>query len=222
MNLVIGLGNPGSRYLRHRHNAGFLVIDRLAERWGVSVNKNGHQALVGSGHYGNHGVVLAKPQSFMNRSGHSVSSLSSFYKSGPEKVIVIHDDMDIAFGEVRLKSGGGHGGHNGLRDIQGQLGNSDFVRVRIGVSRPPQGWEPANYVLSNWTETEVGVLDSVLDHGANAVESIVQFGITVSMNEFNRRVSEEKPRVGTRQDSTKMPSQTETFGGISPMAYSTI
>jgi len=132
-------------------------------------------------------VVLAKPQSFMNRSGQPVASLKGYYKVDADQVVVIHDELDLPFGTVKVKLGGGHGGHNGLRDIMKHLSGKDFVRVRIGVSRPPPGWDVANYVLAPWTGDEQAHLDAVMRRAADAVEIIVSDGAKSAMNEINQR-----------------------------------
>jgi PTH1 family peptidyl-tRNA hydrolase len=188
MYLIVGLGNPGNRYDNTRHNAGFVVVDRLAERWGCSVDKKQLGALVAKARIGNEPVVLAKPQSFMNRSGHPVASLLGYYKVDPAKLIVIHDELDLDLGRVKLKLGGGHGGHNGIRDIKAQLGNRDFSRVRFGITKAPAGWETANYVLGKWSSEQRTLVDSALEQAADAVESIVRDGLEAAMNVFNMKM----------------------------------
>lgn len=188
MNLVIGLGNPGKRYERTRHNAGFLVVDRLAERAGESVTTKQFGALVGKARLGGTTAVLAKPQSFMNRSGQPAASLRGYYKAEVPDVVVVHDEVDIPFGTVRVKKGGGHGGHNGLRDLTKHLGG-DYVRVRVGVSRPPQGWDTADYVLGRWTDEEQERLVDVVDRAADAVEAILRDGPVAAMNTYNQRAA---------------------------------
>jgi PTH1 family peptidyl-tRNA hydrolase len=187
MHLIVGLGNPGNRYENTRHNAGFLVIDRLADRWGVSVEKKQLGALVGTARIGSQSVVFAKPQSFMNRSGQPVASLLGYYKVEPVNLIVVHDELDLELGRVKLKLGGGHGGHNGIRDIKAQLGKRDFSRVRFGVSKAPEGWDTANYVLGKWPSSDQSVVKSAVDQAADAVESIVRDGLESAMNHFNIR-----------------------------------
>jgi len=184
MHLVVGLGNPGARYSRTRHNVGFLVVERLAARVGASVEKKLFGALAGDGSLAGTKVMFAMPQQFMNVSGQPVASLLGFYKIQKDALVVVQDDMDIPFGRLRVRAGGGHGGHNGIRDIQRAVG-PDFVRVRVGVGRPPEKMDPADYVLSAWTPAESKELDSVLDTAADAVESVVRVGVTQTMNTFN-------------------------------------
>ncbi len=187
MHLVIGLGNPGKRYEETRHNVGFLVVDRLAARSGDAVSTKQFGALVGKASVGGDTAVLAKPQSFMNLSGQPVASLKGYYKANNDQIVVVHDDMDIPFGEVRVKVGGGHGGHNGLRDLSKRIGQ-DYVRVRVGVSRPPEGWNPADYVLGTWRADERAALDAFVDRTADCVEATVRDGAQSAMNTFNQRL----------------------------------
>lgn len=186
MHLVLGLGNPGARYERTRHNAGFLVVDRLASRAGVAVEKKAHGALVESCRLDDHPVVLAKPQTFMNLSGQAAASLRGFYKVEQQDVVVVHDDVDLPFGDVRVKKGGGHGGHNGLRDLNAKIG-ADYVRVRFGVGRPPEGWDTADYVLAGFTSGEEARLAGLVDQAADAVGLVVSRGVDAAMTEINRR-----------------------------------
>jgi PTH1 family peptidyl-tRNA hydrolase len=184
MHLVVGLGNPGARYTRTRHNVGFLVVERLAARAGASVEKKLYGAQVGDGTLAGTKVMFAMPQQFMNLSGQPVASILGFYKIPKESLIVVHDDMDLPFSRLRVRVGGGHGGHNGIRDIQRLLG-PDFTRVRVGVGRPPEKMDPADWVLSPWSPAENAALDPLLDSAADAVESVVRVGVTQTMNTFN-------------------------------------
>lgn len=186
MHLVIGLGNPGRRYARTRHNVGFLVVDRVAARAGERVERKQLGALVGKARLGGSSVVLAKPQAFMNRSGQPVASLKGWYKADNRDVVVVHDDLDLPFADVRVKDGGGHGGHNGLRDLGRAVGR-DTVRVRVGIGRPPEGWAVADHVLAKWSTTERAALDQVVDVAADAVEAVVRDGPSAAMNRFNTR-----------------------------------
>lgn len=200
MFLVVGLGNPGRKYVRTRHNVGFLVVELLASRWGIDPERKQANALLGDGLIGSERAVLVRPQTFMNLSGQPVRALLDFYKLTPAKVLVIHDDVDLPFGDVRVKVGGGHGGHNGLRDISRHCG-PDYGRVRVGVSRPPEGWDTADYVLGTWTADETATLPDVVEQAANAVESSLRDGLSAAMNTFNTR---ERRRPGTPPD-TRIP-----------------
>ena len=184
--IVLGLGNPGRRYDDTRHNVGFLVVDRLAARWGMNASRAQLGAHVDSGQIRSERVVLAKPQSFMNRSGQPAASLLGWYKADAERAIVVHDDVDLPFGTVRVKAGGGHGGHNGLRDLNRAIGR-DYLRVRVGVSRPPEGWDTAAYVLGRWSDAELQQIDEIVDQGADAAEELISSGVVAAMNVFNVR-----------------------------------
>ena len=182
---MVGLGNPGRRYAATRHNAGFMAVDALAARGQVRCERAQFGALVDQTRLGEESILLAKPQSYMNRSGMPTVSLKGYYKVPVEQVVVVHDEIDLPFGTVRVKKGGGHGGHNGLRDLIRALGGRDFVRVRVGVSRPPPGWQVADYVLSTWSDQEQGALEDIVCAAADAVEAVVTHGVTAAMNTVN-------------------------------------
>lgn len=180
---IVGLGNPGDRYARNRHNVGAMVLTTFSEAR-FKTHKSG--CLVAEITLGNHRVVLARPMTYMNESGRPVRQLLSWYKLFPEQLIVLHDELDIRFGEVRIKRGGGTAGHNGLRSIVSHLGTQDFVRVRIGVSRPSGPQDPADYVLSDFSPAQKRDLDEILDRAAHAVETILDSGAERAMNAINR------------------------------------
>jgi len=184
MHLVVGLGNPGARYARTRHNVGFLAVERVASRAGASVEKKLYGALVGDGALAGAKVMFAMPQQFMNLSGQPIASILGFYKIPPKDMIVVHDDMDLPFGRLRVRVGGGHGGHNGIRDMHRLVG-TEFTRVRVGVGRPPEQMDPADWVLAAWSPAESAALSPILDTAADAVESVVRVGVTQTMNLFN-------------------------------------
>lgn len=184
MHLVVGLGNPGARYARTRHNVGFLAVERAASRAGATVEKKLFGALVGDGSLADTKVMFALPQQFMNLSGQPVASILGFYKIPKNELIVVHDDMDLPFGRLRVRVGGGHGGHNGIRDIHRLVG-TEFVRVRVGVGRPPEQMDPADWVLAPWSSSKSAALDPLLDTAADAVESVVRVGVSQTMNTFN-------------------------------------
>lgn len=181
--LVVGLGNPGPRYEATRHNVGFLVADILADRIGsgFKVHKKSG-ADVTTGRLGGRSVVLAKPRTYMNESGRHVGPLAKFYSVAPADVVVIHDELDIDFGRIRLKFGGGEGGHNGLRSIASALGTKDFQRVRIGVGRPPGRQDPAAFVLENFNSKERPELGAILEQAADATELLLQYGVEAAQN----------------------------------------
>lgn len=191
MQVIVGLGNPGEEYAHTRHNAGFEVIDLLAQRWGVSYWKNTCGALVGeakvrlaSGDVEK--VILAKPQSFMNLSGGPVSRLCRDYEEDPAELIVIHDELDINPGTVRVKKGGGHAGHNGLRSIIEKLGTRDFLRVRTGIGRPPGRMSVVDFVLQAPKKEAKDDFVEACVLAADAVESLLNEGLERTQNAFNR------------------------------------
>lgn len=185
--LVVGLGNPGPRYELTRHNIGQLVLDELAERRGERFRAHKANARVAETWLrpGDAKLVLAKPNSFMNVSGGPVAALAKFYGVEPERVIVVHDELDIPFDSVRLKSGGGHGGHNGVRDVAKALGTPDFPRVRVGVGRPPGRQDPADWVLDPWSAAERSALPLVIDEAADAVELLVGEGLIAAQQKHH-------------------------------------
>ena len=189
MHLIVGLGNPGTKYQQTRHNIGFDVVDCLSSRWSAPCSTKQFGALIIKARVANASTVLAKPQTYMNRSGQPTVSLKGYYRIESDSVVVIHDDLDIPFGQLRVKRGGGHGGHNGLRDIKRVFGGEDFIRVRCGVSRPPEGWETANYVLGRWTSDEQSHLADVVSTAADAAECILSDGVAAAMNRFNVRIN---------------------------------
>jgi len=187
LKLVAGLGNPGDKYAGTRHNIGFLVVQELAERASVSLKKKGYQGVYGAGNVAGQQATLLLPQTFMNLSGASVGSACKSLGLGPGDLIVIHDDIDLPFGTLKIKTGGGHGGHNGIRSIREILGSGEFVRVKVGVGRPSGGGDVAGYVLGPFSAEEKKALGTVLENAAMAVETILEKGVAWAMNEFNNR-----------------------------------
>lgn len=183
--LVVGLGNPGRQYQSNRHNVGFQVVDELHRRAESSPFRAKLGAEVAEASLGGQRILLCKPMEFMNVSGDSVARVGRFWKIEPADTVVVHDDMDLTFGRLKLGQGGGHGGHNGLRSIIEQLGTAGFVRVRVGVGRPPAGWEPAGYVLADFTADESRQLGDLQGSAADSVEEIVKRGLQAAMNRFN-------------------------------------
>lgn len=185
--LVVGLGNPGPGYSRNRHNVGQMVLDELASRVGGGFKAHKSRAQVLEGRLGPGGprVVLAKPMSYMNVSGGPVAALTAFYSLDPAQVIVVHDEIDIPYNTIKLKLGGGEGGHNGLRDISKALATKDYLRVRVGVGRPPGRMETADYVLKDFATSEKKELPFLLDEAADAVELLVREGLTAAQQKFH-------------------------------------
>lgn len=184
--LVVGLGNPGEQYANTRHNIGFMVADAFADRNGGAHFQNSFAALVSKLQVGANAVVVLKPQTFMNRSGAAVQSAASFYKIDPKNIIVVHDELDLPFGIVRLKVSGGHGGHNGLRDIARLIG-PDFVRVRLGIGRPAFKGAEADYVLGPYGGDEKRALPEQIGRSCDAIEAIIQLGILDAQQTFNQK-----------------------------------
>ncbi len=181
--LVVGLGNPGPNYARTRHNLGFLVADRLADRMGSKFKAHKRSgAEVATGWLSGRSVVLARPRSYMNESGRQVGPLAKFYSVAPADIVVVHDDLDLDFGRVRLKLGGGEGGHNGLRSIVAALGTNGFQRVRIGIGRPPGRKDPAAFVLERFTPAERGEIPGICERAADATELLLELGLEPAQN----------------------------------------
>lgn len=185
--LIVGLGNPGTQYQGNRHNVGQMVLDELGGRMGAGFKTHKARAQVLEGRLGIGGprVVLAKPMSYMNVSGGPVSALANFYGIEPDHVVAVHDEIDIPFNTVKLKIGGGEGGHNGLRDISKALGTKDYLRVRVGVGRPPGRMDTADYVLRDFGTAELKELPFLLDEAADAVESLLREGLTAAQQRFH-------------------------------------
>lgn len=185
--LVVGLGNPGAQYAGNRHNVGQMVADELAARIGAGFKSHKTPSRVAEGFLGpgRPKLVLAKPTGYMNTSGGPVSALLKFYSLGVDRLIVVHDELDIPFDTVRLKLGGGHGGHNGLRDIQKAAGSPDFTRVRVGIGRPPGRMDAADYVLRDFAGSERDALPNLLSDAADAVEAIVEHGLVAAQQRFH-------------------------------------
>lgn len=183
--LIVGLGNPGPEYAGNRHNAGFMVLDELAARVGGRFKAHRSRAEVVEGRLAGHPVVLAKPRSYMNLSGGPVKALADFYKVPPAEVIVVHDELDIPYGALRAKFGGGDNGHNGLRSITNALGTRDYFRVRFGIGRPPGRMDPAVYVLRDFATAERKDLPLLVDRAADVVESLITRGLAETQNRFH-------------------------------------
>lgn len=183
MRLLVGLGNPGAKYERTRHNVGFRAAEDAARKLGIALGTTRWNAILGT--KGDTGVIL--PQTYMNASGESVGHAARFWKVIPAELIVIHDDMDLEFGRIQVKVGGGDGGHNGLKSLRQHLGTADFVRVRFGVGRPPPMWDGADWVLAKFSNDEEEQLQSLLPQAADAAVAALLEGPVLAMNRYNRR-----------------------------------
>jgi PTH1 family peptidyl-tRNA hydrolase len=192
--LVVGLGNPGKKYERNRHNVGFRVVDELVRRHGLGPLREKFKGEAGSGLIAGHKVAVLKPMEFMNLSGFAVQRAVQFHDVEPAHLVVVHDEIDLPFGKLRIKAGGGHGGHNGLRSIHAQLGSPDYLRVRVGVGRSSnpaeregggRGGDVAGHVLSDFPAAMAHEVDDLLGRSADAVEAILARGVGTAMNQFN-------------------------------------
>jgi PTH1 family peptidyl-tRNA hydrolase len=181
--LVVGLGNPGPVYAKTRHNVGFMVADLLAGRMGSAFKVHKRSgADVTTGRLGDRSVVLAKPRTYMNESGRQVGPLARFYSVPPADIVIIHDELDIDFGRIRLKLGGGEGGHNGLRSVAAALGTKEFQRVRIGVGRPPGRQDAAAFVLDPFNSVERKEVPTICEQAADATELLLKIGLEPAQN----------------------------------------
>ncbi len=207
--LVVGLGNPGREYASHRHNVGFMVVDEVAARLRADAMREKFSAHWTKAEHGGEQLVFLEPQTFMNESGRSVQPAAAFFKIAPANVLVVHDELDVPFGEVRLKMGGGHAGHNGLRSIIAHLGTPDFARLRIGIGRPPKGFrgEVADYVLSGFDGDDHMRLPDLVKTGAQAVLDVAERGLTPATNRLNTKDSAKATSKGSGKVKDSAASQ---------------
>jgi peptidyl-tRNA hydrolase, PTH1 family len=201
--LLVGLGNPGAKYERTRHNLGFRVAELAAGKLGVALDQTRWNAVLGSGRVRGEQVAIVLPQTFMNLSGESVGHAARFWKVDLGQVVVAHDDLDLTLGRVQVKVGGGDGGHNGLKSLRQHLG-PDFVRVRLGIGRPPQGWDPADFVLAKFAAEEEAVVEEMVPIAAEAAVLALLEGTAVAMNRFNRRPKEAEGWKGEAQEKVDL------------------
>lgn len=187
MELIVGLGNPGKEYESSRHNVGFLVVSRLAKAHGIPLNERKYKSRWGKGHIDHHPVILAKPHTYMNLSGGAVERLLAACALTPRQLIVIHDDLDLPFGRIKIKEQGGNGGHKGIQSIMHALGTGDFPRIRVGIGRPPDGLDAADFVLQPFDEIERRSLNEVIARSREALELLLEQGIQAAMNHYNRK-----------------------------------
>jgi len=192
MFLIVGLGNPGKDFAATRHNTGFKVIEKLSKICEISIERYGCKAKYGVGMYEDIEIALAQPQTFVNLSGQSVKALLEYFEITPSQLLVIHDDLDLPLGEIRLKKFGGSGGHNGLESIIRNLGTNKYARVRIGIGRPPRKQDPAKFVLSAFTKKEKEIITEVVGMAAEASLAVVSEGLAKAMNKYNRKPKEKQ------------------------------
>lgn len=196
MRLIVGLGNPGAKYARNRHNAGFLALDRIAEDHGFGPWRSRFQGLLSEGRLGSGKIYLLKPETFMNRSGQSVGEASRYFGIEVDEITVFHDELDLAPGKVRVKKGGGHAGHNGLRSLHDHIGDA-YQRVRIGIGHPGHKDRVAPYVLSDFAKSEREIIEEVMRGISDGTASLVSGDSSKFMNAIARRVAPPRPSTGT-------------------------
>ena len=191
MFIIAGLGNPDRQYEGTRHNAGFDVIDRIAEKYNIAVDTKKHRACIGKGIIGGQKVILAKPQTYMNLSGESIRSLVDYYKIDEEnELLVVYDDISLDVGQLRIRAKGSAGGHNGIKNIIAHLGTEVFPRIKVGVGEKPKGYDLADYVLGHFSKAERERMEEGYDNAVRAAEMIVTGQLNEAMNEFNRKKKE--------------------------------
>lgn len=192
MILIAGLGNPGKEYENTRHNAGFLVLDMLAQKLGADLSERKHRALCGKAVIGGQKVILLKPQTYMNSSGESIRAAADYYKVPPEDILVVYDDISLAPGQLRIRAKGSAGGHNGIKSIIAHLGTQEFPRVKVGIGEKPPRMDLADYVLGHFSSGEKKIMEEAAKEAADAICEIVNVGIEQAMNDHNRRKEEQK------------------------------
>jgi PTH1 family peptidyl-tRNA hydrolase len=192
MILVVGLGNPGSEYASTKHNLGYLTVDEIGKRAGIDLKKKKFKGVYGEGALNNDKLILLKPETYMNRSGESVSSAVSFYNIPAESIIIVHDELDLPAGTIRIKAGGGSAGHKGITSVINELGSGDFVRVRIGIGKPKQKSGTVSHVLSKFNKSESETARESVLRAADAVLEIIQEGLRKAMNKYNVRPESEE------------------------------
>ncbi len=185
--MIVGLGNPGTQYRMSRHNIGFQVVDRLAKSNRISMRTKRFKFLYGTGWIDFQDVVLVKPMTFMNRSGEAVKKATDLFHLRVEDLIVVHDDLDLPFGRLRFKQRGGGGGHQGVRSIIERMGGNSFMRLKVGIGRPPQGMDSADYVLDVFDGTEQSLLDQILSRAARSLEVVLLEGLQKAMNQLQKK-----------------------------------
>ncbi|MBN2255940.1 MAG: aminoacyl-tRNA hydrolase [Deltaproteobacteria bacterium] len=190
MKLIAGLGNPGSKYRESKHNAGFLIADAVAEQWNIAFSSEKFDAIFGKGVIKSHPVIVAKPQTYMNLSGIAIERLARFFKVEGNDVIVIHDELDLEFGDIRIKVGGGDGGHKGLRSVIDCLGGPEHTRIRFGIGKPAGKEMTERYVLEPFSEDEMKRMPGLIARAVDALVEVVSSGAQVAMNKFNVRVTQ--------------------------------
>jgi len=192
MHVIIGLGNPGKEYADTKHNVGFRVIDKLADKYNIDISKFKHRAFVGDGMINGKKVLLVKPQTYMNLSGESVKEVITFYKVPIENMVVIYDDTSLPLSMIRIREKGSAGGHNGIKNIIAHMGTDEFARIKVGIGEKPNGWDLADYVLAKFSKDDAPLIEAGLDKAAEASVMMLSSEIKDAMNIFNKKVRDEK------------------------------
>lgn len=204
MKVIVGLGNPGREYAQTKHNVGFMLVDALAEKMGITDWQSKFDALIAEGRMGTEKILLVKPQTYMNESGRAVGPLMNWYKLMPEQLIVAHDDMDIPAGTIRIRKKGSAGGHNGIKSVLAHVGDENFSRVRIGIGRPLPGWTVINHVLAPFQEEDVPKIKEAIQYLLPAVECIVTEDTDKAMNLYNpKKVKKQKQKAEPEKQESK-------------------
>ncbi|TCT13059.1 PTH1 family peptidyl-tRNA hydrolase [Natranaerovirga pectinivora] len=185
MYLIVGLGNPGLQYAATRHNIGFEVIERFAYENNIKLNQNKHKAIIGSGHVKGQKVILAQPQTYMNRSGESIRAIMEFHKIKIENLLIVYDDTSLDLGRIRIRKKGSAGGHNGIKNTILHLGTQEFPRIKVGVGEKPPGWDLADYVLGRFGKEEMDIVIETIKKSSDAIECFIEEGIESVMNKYN-------------------------------------
>lgn len=188
--LIVGLGNPGRRYQKNRHNIGFMVVDKLADAWQFDLNRAQKKAIIGDGRFHDHAIILAKPQTYMNLAGDAVGPLARYYRIPPEHVLLIYDELDLPLGTLRLRGRGGAGGHNGMRSIIQHLGEG-FPRLRLGIGRPPGQMPPAAYVLQDFDKKAQPLVAEIIEEALQTVSTFLIDGLDLAMSRHNKNLAAE-------------------------------
>lgn len=188
--LIVGLGNPGRRFIKDRHNIGFMVLNALAEGMGLQFTRTHRKAIITDGQLNGRKVILAKPQTYMNRSGESVASLKRYFRIDTDHLLVVFDDLDLPLGTIRLRPQGGSGGHRGMRSIIERISTDVFPRMRLGIGRPPRNLEPADYVLQAFSDVERPLVEMTLEQAVECIHNYICHGIETAMNRFNSNIED--------------------------------
>jgi len=185
--LVVGLGNPGEYYKQTRHNIGFMIVERVARESSIQFSRKKFKSTIGEGTIVEQRIIVAKPLTYMNLCGDAIKKLATYFKTDPKALIVVHDDLDIEFGKIKIKEKGGHGGHNGVRSIIATLGTNDFLRLKVGIGRPAKNQGVRDYVLSSFDSDQLDFLPDLICMAGEAIVSVITHGAQAAMNEFNRK-----------------------------------